>query len=342
MWSSMDSSTSSRTDGPNLRRSSSFSRAARRFSASSSSTSRSSLRVTRNVCTPSTSMPGNSRFMWSAITSSSGTNLCGPTGTNREKIGGTLTRAKCSLSVLGLRTSTARFRDSPEMYGNGCAGSTASGVSTGKTRSLNSFLQAFCSSRVRSAHRSSSMSSLASAGTISSRNSRACRAISTGVSRQICSRTSRGNSLDADGTATPAAIRRLRPATRTMKNSSRFDAKMARNRTRSSSGTVGSSASSSTRVLKCSHDTSRSRNLSGGRSGADASYGGSMSKGSEATARRSVGPSWDGPPTWAARELPEAESAVMQPIVAPRGERGVANRPGRGPGRVSGGRSRPR
>ena len=29
------------------------------------------------------------------------------------------------------RTTTARFSDSPEMYGNGWAGSTASGVSTG-------------------------------------------------------------------------------------------------------------------------------------------------------------------------------------------------------------------
>ena len=60
-------------------------------------------------------MPGNSRFRCSAMTSSSGTNRCSPTGTNREKIGGTLTRAKCSLSVFGLRTSTARFSDSPEM-----------------------------------------------------------------------------------------------------------------------------------------------------------------------------------------------------------------------------------
>ena len=45
------SSTSSRTGGPNRRRSSSFSSAWSRFSASSSSTSRSSLRVTRKVWT---------------------------------------------------------------------------------------------------------------------------------------------------------------------------------------------------------------------------------------------------------------------------------------------------
>ncbi len=46
--------------GRSLRRRSSFSSAASRFSASSSSTSRSSLRVTRKVCTSSTSMPGKS------------------------------------------------------------------------------------------------------------------------------------------------------------------------------------------------------------------------------------------------------------------------------------------
>ena len=45
----MPSAISSRTGGPKRRRSSSFSIACRRFSASSSSTSTSSLRVTRNV-----------------------------------------------------------------------------------------------------------------------------------------------------------------------------------------------------------------------------------------------------------------------------------------------------
>ena len=39
-------------------------------------------------------------------------------------------------------------------------------------------------------------------------------------------------------TGRPVAIRRIRPATRTMKNSSRLLAKMAMKRTRSSSGTV--------------------------------------------------------------------------------------------------------
>src|SRR5213082_3379415 len=51
-----------------------------------------------------------------------------------------------------------------------------------------------------------------------------------------------------------------------MKNSSRLLAKMARNLTRSSSGTAGSSASSSTRWLKRSQLSSRSRLRSAGRS----------------------------------------------------------------------------
>ncbi len=49
----------------------------------------------------------------------------------RGSEGGILMRAKCSLPVLGLMRITARLSESPEMYGKGCAGSTASGVSTG-------------------------------------------------------------------------------------------------------------------------------------------------------------------------------------------------------------------
>ena len=73
------------------------------------------MRVTRKVLTLSTSIPGKSRFRCSPMTSSSGTKRWLPSGTNRLKIGGTLTRAKCSLSVLGLRTRTARLSESPEM-----------------------------------------------------------------------------------------------------------------------------------------------------------------------------------------------------------------------------------
>ncbi len=59
------------------------------------------------------------------------------------------------------------------------------------------------------------------------------------------------------GVSIPASIWSCRPATRTMKNSSRFEEAIAQNFTRSSSGVLGSSASSSTRELNCSHDSSR-------------------------------------------------------------------------------------
>src|SRR5215510_8013477 len=58
-------------------------------------------------------------------------------------------------------------------------------------------------------------------------------------------------------------MRRFSVATRTMKNSSRFELKMERNFTRSSRGTLGSWASSSTRRLNSSHDNSRLTNDSG-------------------------------------------------------------------------------
>ena len=222
-------------------------------------------------------MPGNSWSRCAAMTSSSGTNRCASTGTNLGRICGTFTLAKCSVPVRGLRTITARLRERPEMYGNGCAGSTASGVRTGNTREPNRSCIRPCASASRSDQRRISICSLASSGLIWSWKQSAWRTISSRVRAQIASSTSRGSSPDAARTATPAAILRLSPATRTMKNSSRLLAKIARNRTRSSSGIWGSSASSSTRVLKCSQDSSRSRNRSPGRSPPLTSYGGSMS-----------------------------------------------------------------
>ena len=64
----------------------------------------------------------------------------------------------------------------------------------------------------------------------------------------------------------PVAIRRLSPATRIMKNSSRLLLKMARNLARSSSGMSSSMASWRTRSLSCSQEISRSRNRSAGSS----------------------------------------------------------------------------
>ena len=77
------------------------------------------------------SIPGNNMSRCWAIRSSSGTKREPPMPRNRSRLGGTFTRANSSVPVAGLRTTTARFSESPEMYGNGWAGSTASGVSTG-------------------------------------------------------------------------------------------------------------------------------------------------------------------------------------------------------------------
>ena len=52
----------------------------------------------------------------------------------RGKTVGILTLAKRRSPVSGSLTIAARLRARLEMYGNGCAGSTASGVRTGKIR----------------------------------------------------------------------------------------------------------------------------------------------------------------------------------------------------------------
>ncbi len=88
--------------------------------------------------------------------------------------------------------------------------------------------------------------------------------MSSWLAARLRERTSRGLRPLADGTATPAAMRRLSPAMRTMKNSSRLLAKIAAKRTRSSSGSASSCASSRTRALNAIHDSSRSRNRSCG------------------------------------------------------------------------------
>ncbi len=176
-------------------------------------------------------------------------------------------------------------------------------------RSLKSFLHTFCSSRSSSDQRTISMPSSRSSGMTWSLKTRAWRCISSRLPSQSSSSCSRGSRPLAARTATPAAIRRLSPATRTMKNSSRLLAKMARKRVRSSSGSAGSSASSRTRWLKCSHDSSRSRNRSwnfstAAISSASGTYGGSTSNVSGGCPNGSVvGPSSTDVPTLVGRDV---------------------------------------
>ena len=62
---------------------------------------------------------------------SSSTYVRTPTSHIRGRTGGTLMRANAICCVSGSRTVTASESERSLMYGNGCPGSTASGVSTG-------------------------------------------------------------------------------------------------------------------------------------------------------------------------------------------------------------------
>ena len=74
-----------------------------------------------------------------------------------------------------------------------------------------------------------------------------------------------GVSPATSGAVSPSSSACLSAATRTMKNSSRLEAAMQANFSRSSSGFVGSQASSRTRPLNSSQDSSRLRKSSGSR-----------------------------------------------------------------------------
>ena len=158
IFSSMVSSISSRTAGPNFLLDNSRSIASSKFSASSSSTSTSSFLVTRNVWCWSTSIPGNSASKLAEITSSSGTNLCPQVFRNLGNVGGTFTLANNSELDLGFRNKIAKFNERPEIYGNGCAGSTASGVNTGNILLLYNSFNLSISLSLRSFQRHNSIS----------------------------------------------------------------------------------------------------------------------------------------------------------------------------------------
>ena len=111
------------------------------------------------------------------------------------------------------------------------------------------------------------MPASANAGSNRSAKQCACLFASSRAMPRVFSRIWSGALPLTLSTGRPVAIRRIRPATRTMKNSSRALAKIDSNLTRSSSGTFGSSASSSTRWANRSQLSSRSRYRSAGSSG---------------------------------------------------------------------------
>ena len=67
----------------------------------------------------------------------------------------------------------------------------------------------------------------AKAGASSAVNNSACLSCSSLVLSEILCSTSRGLSPEGEGVAIPVAILLFKDATRTMKNSSRFEAKIA-------------------------------------------------------------------------------------------------------------------
>ena len=151
------------------------------------------------------------------------------------------------------------------MYGNGRPGPMASGVRTGK----------ICSRKWRSMPPASASASAqvtiripfsASAGRMTSVYWREWRRSWALTGSAIPSSVSVGDRPSGPRASIRASTWSWTPATRIMKNSSRLVTKMARNFTRSSSGSDSSSASWSTRSLKSSHDSSRLVNSDGSES----------------------------------------------------------------------------
>ena len=112
---------------------------------------------------------------------------------------------------------------------------------------------------------------MAASSDLSSFHRDCCEATSAATRSLIRSSCSAGVRPSSEISATPESTWPTRPATRTMKNSSRLLAEIDRNRSRSSSGWLGLAASSKTRRLNSSHDNSRLMN----RSGDDSNGGGS-------------------------------------------------------------------
>ncbi len=151
--------------------------ASTRSSPSSLSSWKSALRVNRNTCCATTSMPSKRCCRWAAITCSMGTKRS-PSGstTKRLRSGGTLTRAIRSARLARSTTTTMRLSERLEMYGKGCAGSTARGVRTGKIRSSNTRSRKARSASPRLDQSEKRMACASSSGTSPPRNTRDWRA----------------------------------------------------------------------------------------------------------------------------------------------------------------------
>ncbi len=203
-------------------------------------------------------MPGKSRSRKCPITFSSGSSRPpSPTGKNRGRPSGTLTRAKRSSPDSGSRASTPRLKERPEMYGKGWPGPTPSGVRTGKISRWKRASSSASSSGSRASTCATTIPSSASAGRSAFFHSFAWRAVRSSTRSRTSDSAARGVSPSAERTASPAAAWPIRPATRTMKNSSRLDETKRHIRTRSRIGRESSPARSSSLALYSNVDSSR-------------------------------------------------------------------------------------
>ena len=217
---------SSRMARPKRRRRSSSSTASSRSSASSSSRARSALRVTRNGQPPTTSMPGNSWSRWAAMTCSTGTNrsLSGR-AISRGTDGGTLRRANRWPPPSGSATRTAEVQRLVGDVGERVAGIEGLRGQDGEDVALE-----LAGERLRSAGPSSLP--VASGGCPRLGQGRdevveqdPVEALDLGVDLvRMAASWASGLSPSGGAEVTPPATWSLRPATRTMKNSSRLEA----------------------------------------------------------------------------------------------------------------------
>src|SRR5262249_502150 len=253
-----------RTAAPRRRLRTSSSIALSRSSTSSSSISMSLSRVTRKAAACSSFIPGNKVGGWVRMTVSRAVKTWrGPPGsagrgTKRASTAGTCTTANSLSASPGRSSSTARLSDLLSRCGNGWPGSMASGVSTGKISRRNNSPRWPRSASVRSLVPRTTIPSFSRAGRTSALKHLYCRATSsrtTWLMRSICSAGAMRSAPEPR--AMPDCTFCCRPPTRTMKNSSRLELTMARNLSRSSSGTSGSWASSRTRRLNSSQLNSR-------------------------------------------------------------------------------------
>ena len=175
------------------------------------------------------------------------------------------TRGACTIAMLDLRpnaslpsSSITKLRLLLSSFGNGCAGSSPSGVSTGiNSRKKYSFTHSFCAA-FHLLRRRKRMPSAASCGNTCSLSTWYWRVTSSCAFAVTWRNTSR-KGMPSGPAGASAAISSLRPATRISKNSSRLLSTMHRKRRRSSAGTLRSSARASTRRLNSSCPSSRLR-----------------------------------------------------------------------------------